>query len=171
MWPALIQKAICNLLGADSYFAGSPRIPVIPRAHGDLINEVAHALATLGVCVVVGPGDGRFIRNETTAAVLDGNYTLTVFENVAVNRSNSGTGQVAECVAWAAAVLLSGIIPKHPDTGADLAGGPFVLQGIADAEVTTEKEGTRLICELTVRISGGAPASERGRLTRQQSLS
>lgn len=166
MFPILIQRSICALLNAHSFFSGSPAIPCIPRSSGDLLSTVNQAISTIGACLVVGPADGSFVRKETASATINGLYTLTAIESVEINRSNAGTRQVAEAISWAASCVLINQILRHPETGADLTGGPVILEGFADAEVTTKEHGMRLISELTIRVIGGSPAAESTRLTR-----
>lgn len=166
MFPILIQRSICALINAHSFFSGSPAIQCIPRSSGDILSAVTQALSTIGACLVVGPADGSFVRKETAAATINGLYTLTAIESVEVNRSPGGSRQVAEAIAWAAACVLANQILRHPVTGEDLTGGPVILEGFADAEVTTKEHGTRLICELTIRCIGGSPAAESFRLSR-----
>lgn len=158
MFPSDIQRAIQKRLQDTPYFGDAPAIPVIARCQGDVIRAVMEAVGKAGIAVIVMPGEGSFIRHETPAPNLDGEFRIRVEENVSVNRSAMGTNEPAEEVAWAAAQRLLQWIPLHAETGAQLAGGGFVL-GKWSAEESSDKGGNAYFsAEFTVRIRGGDSA-------------
>jgi hypothetical protein len=164
MFPRDIQLAICARLKESSYFSASPPIPVIPRCKANLSQAIAEAAASLGVCVLVFPGKGKFERHEEPMPGLRGTFIIRVLENTQVNRNTAagGTGQPAEDIAWAAAQLLKHWTPLHPVSREPLTGNAFVLGEWDNNEDRDDSGAVHTLSEFSVSCIGGDSAGPYG---------
>lgn len=154
MFPSAIQTAICRRLNETPYFQTAPAIVAIARCQGDIIQASREAVERTGVVVIVMPGEGKFIRNETPVPAITGTWRIRVEENVAVNRSAGGTRQPAEDIAWAAVQRLLHWIPLDTHNAA-LTGGPLVPGEISHSESGDNAGQTWFASEFTVTVAGG----------------
>jgi len=155
MFPTEIQLAIRKRLADTPYFATTPAIPVIARCQMDIVEAVNKAVGSIGICVLVLPGKGKFERHETPIPCIRGEYVIKVIENIVINRTRgSGTMQPAEKVAWACAQRLWHFSPMHAETNTPLAGGHFIL-GELETDIVKADGQEHLETWFSATITGG----------------
>lgn len=74
---------------------GFSKIEVLSENRGDLVSEVATAMAKIGMAVIVLTPSAKNDQPEKAAINLALNVTIQVSENAALNRSESGSGLAA----------------------------------------------------------------------------
>jgi len=146
-----LQRSIARHLRADSYFAGTPPIPVVARCDPKSFQIVGESLQAAQITVVLWPSKGRFIRPNTPRPAVDIEFTLRVCENAVLSTRQEGAGLCAEDVAWAAARLLHLWIPADTN-GKQLTGSSFVLGEVKSEEISW-RNFDLYSCEFTASIS------------------
>ncbi len=124
-----IQQQAGARLAAQAFFsdaaAGTPKpVAVLAEQTGDLASRVRQSLGQLGiVCTVLTPSARASTQDKIRPTFDRVQLVVRTQENVALNRSASGTGQPASLVAEAAAWFLHGFVPAG-------AGGTLFLEEI-----------------------------------------
>lgn len=99
-----LQQAVCDYLDSDAWF---DLIPVIREEMGDLSNLIDISLGKLGCCVVVEtPVANCESPNVPSMFFNDIPIVVTVWENVLLNRTASGSQKYALDTAQIIAALL-----------------------------------------------------------------
>jgi len=104
-----LQQAITDKLKGDPWFNG---IPVITEKLGDIATLVDISVGKLGSCVVVETPSANVLRANVPPINFDSvPIAITVWENVILNHSSTGTGKYALDTAQIVAFLIHQFIP------------------------------------------------------------
>lgn len=117
----LVTDAFAALIAADSYFAGTGSVPVVPvltERKGDINATIAQALAKLGLCVVVVAAEADALERSGEAFSLRVRLVAQVMELPLINQGASGTKKPA----LAAATRILKAVDCQPN-GLDVDGG------------------------------------------------
>lgn len=90
-----IQGSLAEWLSARPYFAA---IPILIADQGNVIENVQIAIKKLGLCIVIEPSTPTFGYSGATV-MMDCPAAITVWENVLLNRSETGSRKRAGEVA------------------------------------------------------------------------
>lgn len=105
-----IEQENTNRLLADPYFSN---VPVINQQIGDIANEIAIAVGSIGVCVIVMVPNADVKYPNIPGPYFDGIYLkVRVVENVIVNQGASGTGKGALDIAEYVVALIHHFSPQ-----------------------------------------------------------
>lgn len=102
-----IQTAIKNRLEADTYFSGTPKVPVFSERKADITSEVERAVSRYGSCLVIGEPSLSYDGSMTVTQTV----TLEAGSLTAFTSGNGGTAKHADDIALKALALLHDWVP------------------------------------------------------------
>lgn len=119
----ILQTGILNRLDPDRWF---DRIPVITEQLGDIANAVELSVGKLGTCVVVETPVANLNYTDLPGVYLDDvPIVVTVWENVIINQSNTGSQKHALDTALIVLALLHQyLVPELADANGNM---PLVI--------------------------------------------
>lgn len=90
-----VNRDLKNAIQANPWFSN---VPVVVQDKGDVNNQIELALNKLGIGIVIEQADGRIDFQGPAVVSIPLNTTITISENVLINRSESGSGKRADQV-------------------------------------------------------------------------